>query len=61
METPIIEGNKKNIKIAMPLKRPLIPDGEFTKDDDPVVTVILSKIPAELAAKNRPIIKNIAA
>ena len=60
METPIIEGNKKKIKTDMALNKPLTELGELTIDDDPVVTVTLSKMPAALAEKSMAIIKKIA-
>jgi hypothetical protein len=53
METPIIDGNKKNTKVVKPLNNPITPIGEFTIFEDPVVTVRESKIPAEAAAKSR--------
>ena len=37
------------MKVVNPLNNPKTPLGEFTIFDDPVVTVKLSKIPAELA------------
>lgn len=55
----MIEGNRKKIRVAIALNNPAIPEGEFTMDAEPVVTVIESKIPAELAAKNKEMIKNI--
>ena len=55
-----MEGNKKKIKTVIPLNKPVILEGEFTIEDDPVVVVILSKIPAALAEKNKAIIKKIA-
>jgi len=61
MATPIIEGNKKKIKVDNPLKRFEIPVGEFTIIAEPVVTVSESKIPAEAAAINNDNIKKIAA
>tara|TARA_R110002049_G_scaffold304526_2_gene499857 strand:- start:107 stop:283 length:177 start_codon:yes stop_codon:yes gene_type:complete len=56
-----MDGNKKKIKTDMVLKRAVTPDGELTTLEDPVVTVTLSKIPAELAAISKAIIKKIAA
>ena len=44
----------------MVLKRAVTPDGEFTTLEDPVVTVTLSKIPAELAEISKAMIKKIA-
>lgn len=60
METPIMEGNKKNIKVATPLNNPLMPIGELTTFEEPVVTVKKSKMPAELAEKNNDNTKNMA-
>jgi hypothetical protein len=60
MARPIIEGNKKKIKVVRPLKSPITPTGEFTIREEPVVTVKKSKIPAELADKNIANKKNIA-
>ena len=59
-ETPTIDGNKKNIKIVKPLKRFETPIGEFTMREEPVVAVILSNIPAEVAAINKDSTKKIA-
>lgn len=53
--TPIIEGNKKKINTVRPLNSPVIPIGEFTILDDPVVAVIESNNPAEIAAINSEI------
>ena len=61
METPIIDGNKKKINTVKPLNNPVTHNGEFTINDEPVVTVKASKIPAEPAERNNAIIKNIAA
>ncbi|GGK32248.1 hypothetical protein GCM10007962_28290 [Yeosuana aromativorans] len=60
METPMMDGNKKKIKVAIPLNNPLIPIGELTTLEEPVVTVKKSKIPAELADKNNDSNKKIA-
>ena len=57
----MIEGNKKKIKTDKPLNNPVTPKGEFTINDEPVVTVKESKIPAEPAERNKAIIKKIAA
>ncbi|GAA4975505.1 hypothetical protein GCM10023315_27770 [Algibacter aquimarinus] len=46
--------------MVMALNKPLIPNGELTIEEDPVVTVTLSKIPAELAEKNKARKKKIA-
>jgi len=54
-----MEGNKKNIKVVKPLNNPITPIGEFTIFEEPVVTVRKSKMPAELADKNKDSIKNI--
>lgn len=56
----MIDGNKKKINMVIPLNKPVMPDGEFTMEEDPVVTVRLSKIPAALAEKNKEIIKKMA-
>jgi hypothetical protein len=56
----MIDGNKKKIKIDMVLKRAVMPDGELTMLEDPVVTVTLSKIPAELAEISKAMIKKMA-
>lgn len=53
METPIIDGNKKNIKVVKPLIKPLTPIGEFTIRDEPVVTVRKSQMPAEADEKKK--------
>ena len=58
METPIIDGNKKKIKTARPLNNPITPNGELTINEEPVVTIKESKIPAEPAERNKAIIKN---
>jgi hypothetical protein len=60
IEAPIIDGNKKKIKIVKPLKRPFTPIGEFTILEEPVVAVMLSNIPAVVAAINSDSIKKIA-
>lgn len=46
-ETPIIDGNRKNIKMDRPLNRLLTPIGEFMTNAEPVVAVTESNIPAE--------------
>jgi hypothetical protein len=51
IETPTIEGNKKNIKIVNALKILETPIGEFTILDEPVVAVTESKKPAVAADK----------
>lgn len=53
IETPIIEGNKKNIKIDKALKSALIAIGEFTILDEPVVVDNESKRPALSADKKK--------
>ena len=55
-----MDGNRKNIKVVKPLNNPITPIGEFTIFEEPVVTVKKSKIPAELAAKNKDNAKKIA-
>jgi len=60
MDRPMILGNKKKIKRVKPLMRLLTPTGEFTTREEPTLAVILSKIPAVVAAKNRAIIKKMA-
>ena len=55
-----MDGNKKKINVVNPLNNPVTPIGEFTIFEDPVETVIKSKIPAELADKNDDNTKNIA-
>ena len=60
MDAPIMDGNRKKIKIATPLKRFETPIGEFTIRDEPVVAVIKSNIPAVVAAINKDNIKKIA-
>ena len=40
MDAPIMDGNRKKIKIATPLKRFETPIGEFTIRDEPVVAAI---------------------
>jgi hypothetical protein len=60
METPTIEGNKKKMSIVNALNNPLIAMGELTIFEEPVVTVILSKIPAEDADKNTANTKKMA-
>jgi hypothetical protein len=49
----MIEGNKKKINVVKPLNKPLMPIGEFTILEDPVVTVIKSQTPAEVAEKKK--------
>jgi hypothetical protein len=49
----MIEGNKKKINVVKPLNKPLTPIGEFTILEEPVVTVIKSQIPAEVAEKKK--------
>ena len=51
IETPTIEGNKKNIKMVKALNKPVIPIGEFTILEEPVVAVTESKKPAVAADK----------
>lgn len=51
---------QKKIKIVSELNNPLMAIGEFTIFEEPVVTVILSKIPAEADDKNKAKIKNMA-
>jgi hypothetical protein len=46
----MIEGNKKKINVVNPLNKLDNPIGEFTTTEEPVVTVMESKIPAEAAA-----------
>ena len=46
MEAPIIEGNRKKIKVVNPLNKLLIPLGELTILDEPVLTVNESNKPA---------------
>jgi len=53
METPIIEGNRKNIKIVNTFNNPYTPIGEFTILDEPVVAVIESNKPAVAADKKK--------
>jgi len=53
MVTPMIEGNKKKIKVVNPLNKPTTPMGELTILEEPVETVKKSKIPAELAERNK--------
>jgi hypothetical protein len=60
METPTIEGNKKKMSIVNALNNPLIAMGELTIFEEPVVTVMLSKMPAEDADKNTANTKKIA-
>ena len=55
-----MDGNKKKIKVVKPLNKPITPIGEFTILEEPVVTVIKSKIPAALADINNDNIKNMA-
>ena len=52
-ETPIIEGNKKNIKIVSALNKPVTPIGELTILEEPVVAVTESKKPADAADKKK--------
>ena len=59
MDTPIMDGNKKNIKIDKPFNKPVTPIGEFTILEEPVVPVIPSQIPAVVADKSREIRKKI--
>jgi len=59
IETPTIDGNKKNIKIVRPLNKPETPIGEFTILEEPVVAVTESKKPAEAVAKKKANIKKI--
>ena len=56
----MIDGNKKKINTASPLNNPLIPIGELTIFEEPVVVVRKSKTPAVLAAKNIDMKKKIA-
>jgi hypothetical protein len=51
-DAPIIDGNRKKIKIVNPLKRFETPIGEFTIWEEPVVAVIKSNIPAVAADIN---------
>jgi len=60
MEAPIIEGNKKKIKVVSPFNRPLIPIGELTINEDPVLTVNESNNPADAPARKMEKRKNIA-
>lgn len=55
-----MDGNRKKIKIDNPLYKLLIPYGEFTIREDPVVAVILSKIPAFAAEITKASAKKIA-
>ena len=55
-----MDGNRKNIKTATPLKRFETPIGEFTIRDEPVVAVMKSNIPAAVAAINKDNRKKIA-
>tara|TARA_B100000963_G_C22272580_1_gene513432 strand:- start:120 stop:290 length:171 start_codon:yes stop_codon:yes gene_type:complete len=54
-----MDGKRKKIKIDIALNNAAIAKGELTIDAEPVVTVIESKIPAELADKNNEMMKNI--
>lgn len=56
-----MDGNKKKIKMVKALYRLKIPIGELTIREDPVVTVTLSKIPAEAEAIKKANTKNMAA
>jgi hypothetical protein len=60
METPTIDGNKKKMSMAKALNSPFMAIGELTIFEEPVVTVILSKIPAEDADKNTANTKKMA-
>jgi len=60
MERPMIEGNKKKIKVVNSLNNPITPIGEFTTFDDPTETDKKSNIPAEIAAINKAKNKKIA-
>ncbi|EPR71907.1 hypothetical protein ADIWIN_3105 [Winogradskyella psychrotolerans RS-3] len=60
IEAPIMEGNRKKIKIVTPLNKLFIPIGEFTIRAELVVAVILSNIPAVVAAIKTDNIKKIA-
>jgi hypothetical protein len=60
IDAPIMEGNKKKIKIVSPLNTLLTPIGEFTILEEPVVAVTLSKMPAVAAANASDNIKKIA-
>lgn len=51
IDTPIIDGNKKKIKTVSPFNKLLTPMGEFTILEEPVVAVMESKKPAEVADK----------
>ena len=51
MATPMIEGNRKKIKIVRPFNKLFTPIGEFTILEEPVVAVTESKRPAEAADK----------
>ena len=59
-DAPIMDGNKKKIKIANPLKRFETPIGEFTTRDEPVVAVMKSNMPAVEAAIKSDNTKKIA-
>tara|TARA_R110002111_G_scaffold86995_8_gene136301 strand:- start:3466 stop:3651 length:186 start_codon:yes stop_codon:yes gene_type:complete len=60
MEAPIIDGNRKKINMANPLNKLFTPIGEFTIRAELVVAVILSNIPAVVAAISSANIKKIA-
>jgi hypothetical protein len=49
MEAPIMDGNKKKIKMVMPFINPFIAIGELIILEEPVVVVKESKKPAALA------------
>lgn len=55
-----MDGNKKKINVVNPLNNPTTPIGELTTFDEPVETVIKSKIPAALEERNNDNIKNMA-
>ena len=59
IETPTIDGNKKNIKIVSALNNPETPIGEFTILEEPVVAVTESKKPAVAADKKNANTKKI--
>ena len=53
IEIPIIDGNKKKMKVVSPLNKPLTPEGEFTILEEPVVAVMESNKPAVAADKKK--------
>jgi hypothetical protein len=53
IDTPIIEGKRKKIKIVKAFNKPETPIGEFTILEEPVVAVTESKKPADAADRKK--------